>query len=501
MLSAKIIINNEFKISDTDPRLFGGFIEHMGRSIYEGIYEPTHPQADKNGFRQDVLTLIKQLNIPIIRYPGGNFLSGYNWLDGVGPKESRPKRLDLAWQAMETNQIGTNEFIEWCKLAGTSPMMAVNLGTGDSDSARNLVEYCNHPGGTYWSDLRQEHGFKKPHQIKVWCLGNEMDGPWQIEAKTATEYGRKACETAKLMKLVDPSIELVACGSSNRDMPTLGEWEAEVLDHTFDYVDYISIHVYYGNPDDDTPLFLSRPDDMDAYIKEIIAVSDYVACKKKSSKKIMLSFDEWNVWYHSNESDKQLENWQCPKPVLEDVYTMEDALVVGGMLITLLNNSDRVKIGCLAQMVNVIAPIMTRKGGPAWTQTIFHPFLHVSNFGRGQVLQQVVDSPRYDSSEKKSVPYLCSACVANEDKKELTVFAVNRSLQEPMRLNVDLSSFKDYQVMAYQTMHHTDLKAQNTELTPDNVQPFSGENAEIRGDQLTADLPPASWNMIRLIRK
>jgi len=291
MKKAKLIFDKEMKVSEVDKRIFGSFIEHLGRAVYGGIYEPGHPQADEKGFRKDVLELVKELQVPIVRYPGGNFVSGYNWEDGVGPVESRPKRLELAWGTIEPNYVGTNEFADWAKRAGAEVMMAVNLGTRGIDAARNLVEYCNHPEGSYYSELRKSHGYKEPHKIKVWCLGNEMDGPWQIGHKTADEYGRLALETAKVMKWVDNSIELVVCGSSSRYMKTFAEWEATVLDHTYDHVDYISLHTYYGNRDNNLPNFLARSLDMDMFIKSVIATCDYVKAKKRSKKTINLSFD------------------------------------------------------------------------------------------------------------------------------------------------------------------------------------------------------------------
>ena len=238
---------------------------------------------------------------PSSAIPGGNFVSGYRWEDGVGPAAGRPKRAELAWRTIEPNWIGTNEFADWARRADAEIMMAVNLGSRGMDAARSLVEYCNFPTGTYWSDLRQAHGYPDPHQIKLWCLGNEMDGPWQIGHKTADEYGRLACETAKAMKWADPSIELVACGSSNRSMPTFAGWEATVLDHTYEQVDYLSLHTYYGNRDGDTANFLARSLDMDAFIRSVISICDYIQAKKRGRKKIHLSFDEWNVWFHSND--------------------------------------------------------------------------------------------------------------------------------------------------------------------------------------------------------
>ncbi|MFD0465889.1 alpha-N-arabinofuranosidase [Microvirga aerilata] len=395
MKEAKVTIDRDFSIAETDPRLFGAFVEHLGRCVYGGIYEPGHPTADERGFRRDVLDLVRELAPTVIRYPGGNFVSGYNWEDGVGPVENRPRRLDLAWMSTEPNTFGTNEFMDWCQAADVEPMMAVNLGTRGPDDARRLLEYCNFPGGTELSDLRRAHGWEKPHNVRFWCLGNEMDGPWQMETKTAWEYGRIAAEAAKLMKWIDPTIELAACGSSSRNMPTFGSWEDTVLEHSFDHVEYISLHTYLNNYADDTPAFLASPDLMDSFIEEVVAIADAVAARRRSPKRIMLSFDEWNVWYRTrrkNEGRVKL-GWPVAPPILEEIYNMQDALAFGGACISLLNHADRIKSACLAQLVNAIAPIMTETGGPAWRQSIFYPFKDMSNLGRGTVLQTKVDSP------------------------------------------------------------------------------------------------------------
>ncbi|WP_040951923.1 alpha-N-arabinofuranosidase [Gorillibacterium massiliense] len=495
---AKLTIDPEYVLAEVDPRLYSSFIEHLGRAVYGGIYEPGHPQADENGFRKDVAGLIRELNVPMIRYPGGNFVSGYNWEDGVGPVSSRPRKLELAWRTVETNEVGTNEFIRWARELQSDVMMAVNLGTRGVDAARNLLEYCNHPSGSYYSDLRRSHGYEKPHGIKTWCLGNEMDGPWQIGQKTADEYGRLASETAKAMRLVDPSIELVACGSSFRAMPTYAQWEATVLDHTYDQVDYLSLHTYYGNAENDTANYLARSLDMDLFIKEVVAICDYIKAKKRSKKTLNLSFDEWNVWFHTLESDKNVTPWQNAPAQLEDVYTFEDALMVGGMLITLLNHADRVKIACLAQLVNAIAPIMTENGGAAWKQTIFYPYMHASLYGRGTVLRPVISSPKYDSKEYTDVPMLDSAVVFNEKNEELVVFALNKSLEDTLQLECDVRGFQNYRVEEHIVLEHEDAKAINTAANPSNVRPHTGGDAQIADGRLTAALPKLSWNVIRL---
>lgn len=496
-LKAKMILDKDFTISAIDPRIYGSFIEHLGRAVYGGIYEPGHPQADEKGYRKDVADLIRQLNVPIIRYPGGNFVSGYNWEDGVGPIAERPRRLELAWKTVEPNHVGTNEFAEWAKSVNSEVMMAVNLGTRGMDDARNLVEYCNHPGGTYWSDLRVSHGYKEPHKIKTWCLGNEMDGPWQIGHKTAEEYGRIAEETAKVMKWVDPSIELVSCGSSNTSMPTFPQWEATTLEYTYDHVDFVSLHRYYGNYNNDTQSYLAYSLDMDHFIRTVISVCDYIKAKKRSKKTINLSFDEWNVWFHSKEADKKIDPWTIAPPQLEDIYNFEDALLVGCMLITLLKHADRVRMACLAQLVNVIAPIMTENGGRSWKQTIFYPYLHASVYGRGIALNPVVNSPKYDSKEFTDVPYLETTAVYRPEDEEVTIFAVNRSLDSSLQLETDIRSFAGYRVIEHLVLENDNLKAVNT-IEHEAVKPHNNGNAHAEDGTLLANLSKASWNVIRL---
>jgi alpha-N-arabinofuranosidase len=498
--TARITVAPERAIGAIDPRLFGSFIEHLGRAIYGGIYEPDHASADAQGFRKDVIELVREIDVPIVRYPGGNFVSGYDWEDGVGPRDQRPRRLDLAWKTIEPNLVGTDEFIDWCHAANSAPMLAVNLGTRGIDAARDLLEYCNFPGGTKWSDKRKANGYAQPHNVKVWCLGNEMDGPWQIGAKTADEYGRLATETAKVMKWVDPSIELVACGSSNRSMKSYAAWEATVLEHTYAHVDYLSLHTYYGNQAENTPNFLAKSIDMDRFISEVVAICDYVGAKLRSPKRLHLSFDEWNVWFHSRAADRQMEPWQVAPPLLEDIYTMEDALLVGAMIITLLRHADRVKMACIAQLVNVIAPIMTQTGGAAWRQTIFYPYLHGSRFGRGVALDVAVQSPTYEDTTFGAVPYLEAVATWDEANGGVTIFAVNRDLDSSLPLEGDLRAFPGYHVVEHLTLTHHDLKATNTADNPNHVTPRANGDAQESNGQLSANLPPASWNVIRLAR-
>lgn len=499
-MKARLSHSADFAIGKVDRRLFGSFIEHLGRAVYGGIYEPAHETADEDGFRRDVIDLVKKLGVPIVRYPGGNFVSGYNWEDGIGDKAKRPRRTELAWHTIETNEVGIDEFSKWAEKAGAEIMMAVNLGTRGADEARKLLEYCNFPADTYYSDLRRANGNEKPYGIKTWCLGNEMDGPWQIGAKTAEEYGRLACETAKVMKELDPSVELVVCGSSNSSMPSFGKWESTVLEHTYDHVDYISLHSYYGNRDNNLADYLACSLDMDEFIKTVVSICDYVKALKHSKKQINLSFDEWNVWFHSNDADKKIEPWTVAPPQLEDIYTFEDALVVGCLLITLIRHADRVKIACLAQLVNVIAPIMTDNNGKAWAQTIFYPFMHASMYAKGTVLAPSVACESYESKKYGSVPYIETVSVINDESGELTVFAVNRSQNKDIQFEIDMRDFAGYKPCGHTVLANSDMKACNTTFAPDSVVPCEGSPIVPGRNCARVTLPRLSWNVIRFAK-
>ncbi|MGW0805903.1 arabinosylfuranosidase ArfA [Nonomuraea sp. NPDC002799] len=495
MHQARLTLDPAFKVAPVSRRTFGTFVEHLGRCVYTGIYEPGHPSADADGFRRDVLDLTRELGISTVRYPGGNFVSGYRWEDGVGPVAERPRRLDLAWHSTETNEVGVDEFVRWCRKAGVEPMMALNLGTRGIEAALDLLEYCNHPSGTALSDRRAAGGAKEPHDIRMWCLGNEMDGPWQTGHKTATEYGRLAAETARAMRTMDPSLELVACGSSGSSMPTFGAWEATVLEETYDVVDYISCHAYYEEKDGDLGSFLASSTDMEYFIKSVVSTADGVGARLKSRKKINISFDEWNIWYMSRfRPARDPHEWPIAPPLLEDHYHLADAVAFGGLLITLLRNSDRVTAASLAQLVNVIAPIMTEPGGRAWRQSTFHPFAQASRLAAGDVLRVEPVSPSYETAQYGEVPLLDA--VATHGETGTTVFAVNRSADTPLSLEIDTRALGGARIVEATTLTDADVYARNSADDPDRIAPRP--NTHVDHDPARVLLPPVSWNVIRL---
>jgi alpha-N-arabinofuranosidase len=502
-MKARVTAHRDFTIAEIDSRIYSAFLEHLGRAIYTGIYEPGHPTADKNGMRGDVADLVRDLRIPYVRYPGGNFVSAYNWEDGVGPKDSRPVRLDLAWHTSDANQVGVHEFVDWCDTVGTKPMLAINLGSRGLDEARNFVEYVNGPTGSYWGDLRKKNGRADPFDCRIWCLGNEMDGPWQVGHKTAEEYGRLANETAKTLRAFDKSLELVVCGSSNSDMKTYPEWERIVLEHSYEAVDHISLHMYFANRTGDTQNYLTLNHKLDRYITTVESTINLVKANKRSRHDVAISFDEWNVWYHSNAQDRAIldgnKGWPHAPRLLEDIYNFEDVLQVGLILNTFIRKSNVVKMACIAQLVNVIAPIMTEPGGAAWRQTIYYPYYFASVFGRGTALQLSVDCAGYDSEHDDNVPFIDIAGVRNDEEGTLSFFAVNRHPGEALQLDLSLEGFgPKARVIDHQVMTHRDLRATNTLAAQTNVVPVAGKGAEVRDGHLTASLPPHSWQMIRV---
>lgn len=497
---SRIYIDSRRTIGALDRNLFGSFLEHLGRAIYEGIYEPGSSLSDAKGFRKDVLEEVRNLGVPIIRYPGGNFVSGYNWLDGVGPKKERPRVLDKAWNTIDTNQFGTNEFMAWSKMAGARPLMGLNLGTNTAEKAAALVEYCNLEKGTKWSDLRRSHGVEEPYRVKHWCLGNEMDGPWQIGHMTATEYGLKAQDAARQMRAVDPSLKLIACGSSGPGMPTYLEWDREVLEQCYEYVDALSLHRYIGNTQEETgkdsAKFLAMNLSMERQIAETLAVCDMVRGHKRSPKKLWLSFDEWNVWYRARDAEAMNGHEHEAPHLLEEVYNLEDALLVGGILNSLMRNADRIKIACLAQLVNVIAPIMTNATG-LLRQTIYYPYSWALRWANGTVLNALVESPTYNVPDLGQVPYLDVTATSSPEDGKISVFILNRDLSKGQTVEINWQNTTPGKLLNSTILTGNDLKASNTFDSPHRVVPQSFDKPTTAEGRTRFDVPARSYTVLQ----
>jgi alpha-L-arabinofuranosidase len=498
--AARVYVDTRRTIAPLDRNLFGSFLEHLGRAVYEGIYDPGSKLSDANGFRKDVLNEIRQLGVPIIRYPGGNFVSGYNWLDGVGPAQNRPRTLDKAWDTIESNRFGTNEFMAWCKAVGTEPLMGLNLGTGTAEEAAALVEYCNLEKGTKWSDLRRQHGIANPHKVQHWCLGNEMDGPWQIGHMVAAEYGLKAADAARQMRNVDSSLKLIACGSSGPFMPTYLEWDREVLEQCYDYVDGLSLHRYFGNNErdtgGDTAKYLALNLSMERQIAETVAVCDLVRGHKRSPKKLWLSFDEWNVWYRTTRGDAVDGHRQEAPHLLEEIYNLEDALLVGGLINSLLRNADRVRIACLAQLVNVIAPIMTDANG-LFQQTIYYPYSWALQLARGVVLNLLVESSTYEVPGLDPVAYVDSAGAYDPSSGKISLFILNRDLAKSHDVEVVWEDSAPTRVISANLLTGDDLKASNSFAAPERIAPQSLAMPAASGGKTKFEVPARSYTVIQ----
>ncbi len=511
--TTRVYLDSRRAMPSLDRNIFGSFLEHLGRAIYEGIYEPDSKLADTNGFRRDMIDEIKHLGVPIVRYPGGNFVSGYNWLDGIGPRKDRPRKLEKAWNSIETNQFGTDDFMAWCKLVGAKPLMGLNLGTSTPEMAAALVEYCNMEKGTKWSDLRRANGTAEPYKVEHWCLGNEMDGPWQIGHMTATEYGMRAADAGRQMRYVDSSLKLIACGSSTVFMPTYLEWDREVLEHCYQYVDGVSLHRYYGNSDEtggDSTKYMALNLSMDHQIAQIEAVCDYVQGRLRSPKKLWLSFDEWNVWYRKRSGSDVDGNKTVAPHLLEEIYNLEDALLVGGLVNSLIRNSDRVRVACLAQLINVIAPIMTNESG-FYRQTIYYPYAWALQYARGAALNLSVESPTYEVSTSSgssspvdfsklgisgTIPYVDASATFDKSAGKYSVFLFNRDLEKSRAVEILWEDAAPSRVLDSLTLTGNDLKAHNGFDVPQNVAPKPFDKPATSNNRTRLELPARSYSVI-----
>jgi alpha-L-arabinofuranosidase len=482
-LKAKIKIDSERIIGDIDKNLYGNFTEHLGRCIYGGIYDPKSIQANADGFRKDVIDASTRLGVSVVRWPGGNFASGYHWMDGIGPRENRPRRKDLAWGDIESNEVGIDEFMKFAKAAAVEPYICVNLGTGSLDEARNWVEYCNAKTGLYFSDLRAKNGHPQPYKIKYWGLGNELDGEWQMGHKNAEDYSKFALEAAKLMKWSDDSIKLIVSGSSNYNDKWI-DWNRTVLTALRDQADYISLHHYSGNHDNDHYKFMAVTTRVENIIKITEGLINEVRTKYRTQKPIYIAFDEYNVWYRAFNEQK-----------LEEHYNMQDALVVAMYLNTFLRHANSVKMANMAQLVNVIAPMMVTNDR-LWMQTIYYPLQLFAANCMGQSLESFVDCPVYDAGDYKKIPYLDVSSVYNDKTNELVINVVNRHKDQPIETTIENQNGKLASNATILEVNSADMKDENS------VREQKVKTAEkklmINGNGFTYRFPAHSFTQIKI---
>lgn len=501
--NARIKIDIDRTIGEVNPNIYGNFVEHLGRCVYGGIYDEGSPLSDSDGFRQDVMEAVKGLNVSLIRYPGGNFVSNYHWKDGIGQKNDRPPRMELAWARLETNQFGTDEFMKYCKEVGSEPYISVNMGTGTIEEAQQWVEYCNVKEGPYYAELRKKYGHPEPYNVKYWSLGNEMDGYWQMGHLNAEDYSKKAREAAKLMKLTSPEIKLVAAGSSNyRPGADPNEWNSTILRELGNVIDYIALHMYVGNPDNNYYNYLATPNVLEerTQIVKGMILREMSVAERKSPDPIYIAWDEYNTWYRARTDKAMVGNH-----ALEEHYNLEDALVIAGFLNAFVRNADIVKIANMAQLVNVIAPIFTNETD-MYKQTIYYPLALFANNVFGTSLDLVVTCKTYNTEEfaiglsesttkQSNVPYLDVSATYNNGEVMLCV--VNRNKDNAIATDI-LSeeglfdgNFEVYEV------NGPDIKSDNDfgKTTVETKQkPLIKLN---KSEQFTYSFPAHSFTMIK----
>jgi alpha-N-arabinofuranosidase len=485
---ARIKLDLDRTVGTVDRRIFGGFIEHLGRCIYGGVFEPGSPLANEQGFRRDVLEALRPLGVPVLRWPGGNFASGYHWTDGIGPPAERPRRMELAWHAEESNRFGTDEFLAYCRTLGTEPYICLNMGTGTLDEAQAWVEYCNGTGDTYWANRRRANGHPDPYRVRYWGLGNELYGSWQIGALTAEAYVTRAREWAKVLRWTDPEIELVSCGQNG-----WSEWDRIVIDGLVAQVDFHSIHIYTGS--DDYWADVLAPHQAERALRTCQALIDRARYLQRVDHPVQVAYDEWNVWFRERAGG------------LEERYTLADALAVATYLNVFVRHCRTVRMANLAQLVNVIAPVVTGPDG-LFLQTIYHPLRLYAAHTLPVALDPLVDCDTVTHDDPPSPdpwphrvgdlgPFkvLDVAATRDHDARRLTLAVVNRAPEATVHATVTLGgAIVDGQVTTMR-VDAASPDARNDFDRPDAVT-VREERRTLKADQLEEDFPPHSLTLL-----
>ncbi len=473
--------------------IYGNFIEHLGRCIYGGVYEEGSPLSDQDSFRTDVLEAARGMGVSILRWPGGNFVSDYDWRDGVGPKDERPRRFDTAWFAEESNRFGTDEFVAYCRKLGAEPYIAINMGTGTLEQATGWVEYCNATTNTHYANLRRRHGHPEPHAVKYWSLGNEVYGPWQAGHKSAEEYATQALEFAKMMKWVDPSISLVAVGAGDAD------WNRIVLEKLGRVVDYIAIHAYVGS--DDYYELLGSINHVEQRLEMVSGVIDAVYADlplaprslgfPTREKPAEIAFDEWNVWYRARDGrEREVKN------KLEEHYDLRDALWVASVLNTFQRWCQKVTIANMAQMVNVIAPIFTNPQG-LFLQTIYFPLaLYASHCGE-IALDAWVRSDSFSTTRYGETPYLDVSATLSDDRRTLSLAVVNRHERQPLAARLVVTGAQVQPHAKVFEISGPGPRVKNSFTNPEQVKTTSRDWLEA-GNEAVYEFPAHAVSLLKL---
>ena len=533
MKKARITLHPSYKIGEISPRLYGAFLEPIGSMVNGSMYNPKHPTADEQGFRQDFIQGLKEAGLPCVRMPGGNFVSGWNWKDSIGPMKDRKAHLDTAWFQYIPNDVGHDEYLQWAEKCGAEALYTVNLGTGTLQDAMDIVEYTNFEGGTYWSDLRKKNGHEKPYKVKTWYLGNEMDGPWQIASyqKDPRAYGVLAHETSKVMKWVDPTIETVACVSSSPHLNHYPDWDRQVLEQCYETVDYISMHHYHSAPIDHVGGLLAAYQSFEDYIRTEISLCDYIQTHKRVKKKMLISFDEYAASYrpangvHLGVGGRQHDlnfysfdpnrtyvrhdpdDWSTRR-MFKKSGEMPRTLAAASITLSLLRHADRIKIGCATSGLHQLCATSREH---AWKSAAYYPMTQLMRFGQGTSLQTVVDCETYDVEPYaiddmnqyggfEKVQYIQSAAALNEEKGEMTLFVINADPSDVHELTLDVRAFSGYKFAEHAALYSADPNACNDYENPNVLQPVAITDTTCENGILTAILQPMSWNMIRFTR-
>ncbi len=534
MKKAKLTLHPSYRIGSISRRLFGAFLEPIGSMVNGSMFNPKHPTADEQGFRQDFIDGLKAAQLPCVRLPGGNFVSGWNWKDSIGPMAQRKTRLDPAWFQFIPNDVGHDEYLQWAEKCGAEAMYTINLGTGTLQDAMDVVEYTNFEGGSDWSEMRRRNGHDKPYGVKIWYLGNEMDGPWQIGSyqKDPRGYGVLAHEVSKAMKWIDPTIETIACASSSPFLNHYPDWDLQAIRECYEVVDYISLHHYHSAPPGNIPALMAGSQAFEKYINTEIALCDYLKTSLRSEKTMMLSLDEYACSYRpANGAHLGLGGRQPAMGFLgldpERKYVRHDpddwstrrsfpkagemprTLATASVALTMLRHADRIAIGCATSGLSLLCATDREH---VWKSAAYYPYTQLINYAKGVSLAPVMECETFDVEgyaiddmnqygDFTGVPYVQAAAALDEEAGSLSVFVVNTDWEESHAFTLDAAAFEGWKFVGHTALYSEDPEAYNDYEHPDTIVPVVVGDTACTAGQVSAELKPLSWNLFRFVKE